>query len=226
MEIKKTKKADLENKRSLFVSIGLAVALLVVLSALSYTTAVKAAEGMGQVQEVVVEEEIIPITRQEVKPPPPPPPPPAAVTMLNIVSNDTEIDDELEIDDSEIDEDDVIEIKPVETEKPAETAQVFFVVEDMPEFPGGQLALRKYIAKNLKYPVIAQENGIQGKVYVQFVVSKTGAVTQAKVIRGVDPSLDKEALRVVNTLPKWKPGMQRGKSVAVSYTVPITFVLQ
>jgi protein TonB len=96
----------------------------------------------------------------------------------------------------------------------------------MPEFPGGELALRKFIANAIKYPVIAQENGIQGKVYVNFVVDKDGSITAAKIARGVDSSLDKEALRVVNSLPKWKPGMQRGKPVKVSYTVPISFVLQ
>jgi len=103
---------------------------------------------------------------------------------------------------------------------------VFFIVEDMPEFPGGEKALRNFIATNVKYPVKAQENGIQGKVYISFVVNKTGKVTDAKVVRGVDPSLDKEALRVVNNLPKWKPGKQRGKKVNVNYTLPISFALQ
>ena len=102
----------------------------------------------------------------------------------------------------------------------------FDAVGEKPEFPGGDLALRKFIGSSVKYPVIAQENGIQGKVYVTFVVSKTGKVTNASIARGVDPSLDKEALRVVNALPAWKPGKQRGKPVNVSYTVPINFVLQ
>jgi protein TonB len=100
------------------------------------------------------------------------------------------------------------------------------VVEEMPEFPGGVTALRKYLAESVKYPVIAQENGIQGKVYVNFVVNKDGSVSNAKIARGVDPSLDQEALRVVSTLPKWKPGKQRGQPVRVSYTVPINFQLQ
>jgi protein TonB len=104
--------------------------------------------------------------------------------------------------------------------------QVFVIVEQMPSFPGGEEALRKFIAHSIKYPVIAQENGIQGKVYVTFVVDRDGSVTQAKIARGVDPSLDKEALRVVNSLPKWVPGKQGGKAVKVSYTVPISFVLQ
>lgn len=104
--------------------------------------------------------------------------------------------------------------------------QIFFIVEEMPEFPGGELALRKYIANAVDYPEVAQENGIQGKVYVTFVVSKDGYVADAKIARGVNPSLDAEALRVVNSLPKWIPGKQRGEYVNVSYTVPINFVLQ
>ncbi len=107
-----------------------------------------------------------------------------------------------------------------------EDEQVFFIVEDMPEFPGGDLALRKFIANSVKYPVAAQENGIQGKVYVSFVVSADGTVANTAIARGVDPTLDKEALRVVNALPRWKPGYQRGKPVNVSYTVPINFALQ
>jgi TonB family protein len=103
--------------------------------------------------------------------------------------------------------------------------QVFFIVEEMPEFPGGESALRKFIAETVKYPVEAQKNKIQGKVYVTFVVDSEGNVTDSKIARGVDPSLDMEALRVVGLLPKWKPGLQKGKPVAVSYTVPINFVL-
>ena len=95
----------------------------------------------------------------------------------------------------------------------------------MPEFPGGDLELRKYIAQNIQYPEIAKENGIQGKVFVQFVVNQKGEVEQVKVVRGVDPSLDKEAVRVIQSLPKWKPGSQRGKPVKVSFTVPINFQL-
>lgn len=104
--------------------------------------------------------------------------------------------------------------------------QVFFIVEEMPEFPGGDLALRKSIASTIKYPDIAIENGIQGKVYVTFVVTKNGNIANTKIARGVDPALDKEAMRVVNGLPLWKPGIQKGKPVNVSYTVPINFRLQ
>jgi TonB family protein len=114
-----------------------------------------------------------------------------------------------------------VQPKSLETDE-----QIFFIVEDMPEFPGGELELRKFIANNINYPVSAQENGIQGRVYVTFVVDKNGEIANAKIARGVDPALDQEALRVVNSLPKWMPGKQRGQSVNVSYTVPINFALQ
>lgn len=229
MELKKSPKVDLESKRNTFLLLGLVLALGITLLAFEWTTKPKKVEGLGQIQTQEVEEEIIPITREQQVKPPPPPPPPKVVEVLNIVDDDVEIEDELEIEDTEADETTVIDVAPViETaaEEEEDEAQVFFIVEEMPEFPGGDLALRKYIANSIKYPVIAQENGIQGKVYVTFVVGKDGSVTNARIARGVDPSLDKEALRVVNSLPKWKPGKQRGKPVNVSYTVPINFVLQ
>lgn len=227
MEPKKSPKADLESKRGIFVQLGLVLSLGIVLAAFNWSNTVKEADSLGQVQVQEVEDEMIPITRQEEVKPPPPPPPPQVVEVLNIVDDDTEIEDELEIEDSEADDETVVEVAPiVEEEEEEAESEVFFIVEDMPQFPGGDLALRKYINTSVKYPVIAQENGIQGKVYVNFVVDKTGKVGNARIARGVDPSLDKEALRVINTLPRWKPGMQRGKPVRVSFTVPINFVLQ
>lgn len=228
MELKKSPKADLENKRNVYLMFGLVVSLGIVLLAFEWTAKPKKADSLGSINAVDVEEEIIPITREQEIKPPPPPPPPKVVEILNIVDDDVEIDDELHID-TEADDKTLITVAPVistKVEEEEEEQQVFFIVEDMPEFPGGEMALRTYIANAIKYPVIAQENGIQGKVYVTFVVGKDGSVSNASIARGVDPSLDKEALRVVNTLPKWKPGKQRGKPVNVSYTVPINFVLQ
>jgi protein TonB len=227
MELKKSSKADLESKRNTFLLLGLVVSLGITLLAFEWTAKPSKTESLGQMQSQEVEEEIIPITREEVKPPPPPPPP-KVVEVLNIVDDDVEIKDELEIEDTEADDETMIDVAPVIVAEEEEEgdSQVFFIVEDMPEFPGGELALRKYIANSIKYPVIAQENGIQGKVYVTFVVDKDGSVSDARIARGVDPSIDKEALRVVNSLPKWKPGKQLGKTVRVSYTVPINFVLQ
>lgn len=229
MELKKSPKVDLENKRNIFVQIGLVVSLAICLYAFESTSKVKQADSLGKVQEQAVEEEIIPVTRQEEVKPPPPPPPPKVVDILNIVDDNMDIKDELQIDDTEAtDKTAITAVMQVsqEKEEEKEDTPVFFIVEDMPEFPGGMLALQKFIAQSIKYPVIAQENGIQGKVFVNFVVAKDGSVTQAKIARGVDPSLDKEALRVVMSLPKWKPGKQGGKPVRVSYTVPINFQLQ
>lgn len=228
MEVKKSPKADLENKRNVFLLLGLVVALGFILAAFEYKASPKKTESLGQVQMQEIEEEIIPITReQQVQPPPPPPP--AVVEVLNIVDDEVEIEDELQIEDTEVTEDMIIDVAPVvqtKEEVEEEDTQVFFIVEEMPEFPGGEAALRQFIAQSVKYPVIAQENGIQGRVYVTFVVDADGGISDPRVARGVDPSLDKEALRVVSMLPKWKPGKQRGKPVRVSYTVPINFQLQ
>jgi len=229
MELKKAPKVDLESKRNVYLMIGLVVSLGIILLAFEWTAKPSKTEGLGALSALNVEEEIIPITREQEIKPPPPPPPPKVIEVLNIVDDEADIDDELEIEDSEADDNTLINVAPVISAKPEEEeeeAQVFFIVEDMPEFPGGEMALRTYIANAIKYPVIAQENGIQGKVYVTFVVGKDGSVSNASIARGVDPSIDKEALRVINTLPKWKPGKQRGKPVNVSYTVPINFQLQ
>lgn len=229
MELKKSQKADLELKKNVFFMVGLVVSLGIMLVAFEWTAKPEKADSLGTMNAVNVEDEIIPITREQEIKPPPPPPPPKVIEVLNIVDDDVKIDDELQIEDSEADDKTLITVAPVVTAKEEveeESAEVFFIVEDMPEFPGGEMALRAYIANAIKYPVIAQENGIQGKVYVTFVVGKDGSVSNATIARGVDPSIDKEALRVVNSLPKWKPGKQRGKPVNVSYTVPINFVLQ
>jgi protein TonB len=230
MELKKTPKADLENKKNVYFMIGLVFSLGIMLVAFEWTAKPEKADSLGSVGAIKVEDEIIPITREQEIKPPPPPPPPKVIEVLNIVDDDVKIDDELRIEDSEADDKTLINVAPVisapKAEEEEEAAQVFFIVEDMPEFPGGEMALRAYIANAIKYPVIAQENGIQGKVYVTFVVGRDGKVTNATIARGVDPSIDKEALRVVMSLPTWKPGKQRGKPVNVSYTVPINFVLQ
>lgn len=226
MEVKKSPKADLETKKTVFMQIGLVVVLALVFIAFEWSSSDVDAEKFNMMEDVQAEEEIVPITRQEEIKPPPPPPPPKVTDVLNIVDDDVELDEELDIEDTEIDEDTEVEFDISLEEEETEDAPVFFIVEEMPVFPGGDLELRKFIAQSVKYPVIAQENGIQGRVYVQFVVGTDGAVTQVKVARGVDPNLDKEAIRVVQSMPKWKPGKQRGKAVKVSYTVPINFVLQ
>lgn len=225
MEVKKNPKVNLEKQKTVYILFGLAVAFMLTLLAFEYAVRPEKVEEL-EAQAVDVEEEIIPITRQEDKPPPPPPPEPQKVTeVLEIVEDKVEIEDEIEIIDTEATEETIIEIAEPEEEE-EEEAPIFFIVEDMPKFPGGELELRKYIAENVRYPAIARENDIQGKVYVRFAVMEDGSVDKVSVVRGVDPLLDEEAIRVVKTLPKWTPGKQRGKPVRVWYTVPINFQLQ
>lgn len=228
MELKKTQKADLEHKKQMYFMIGLVFALGAVLVSFEWTSKPEKAKTLGNVAVADFVEEIVPLIREmEVKPPQPPSP--KVIEFLNIFEDDVKIDGEIEIDDFGADDRTLIDVTPIVTaieEKGDDADKVFIIVEDKPEFPGGEMALRAFIANAIKYPVIAQENGIQGKVYVTFVVGKDGSVKNAVIARGVDASLDKEALRVVNTLPKWNPGKQRGKPVNVSYTVPINFVLQ
>ena len=225
MELKKNPKVDLRRYSGLFLEIGFVVALCAVLGAFSYTVHEKNTAGFGELEDVVAEEEIIPITRQQEITPPPPPEVPKVAEIINIVEDDVEIDDELDIADVEADQETEVAIVEMTEEEEEEEEQIFMIVENMPEFPGGDLALRKYIAENVKYPEIAKENGLSGKVFVQFVINQRGEVENVKIARGVDPALDKEAIRVVQGLPKWKPGSQRGKPVKVSYTVPINFQL-
>ena len=227
MEVKKTDRANLEKNKGLFLQIGLVTVLALVLIAFEWTSKPDMSNTLGQEAEAEIEEEIIPITRQQEVKPPPPPPPPQVIEQLNIVENDVELEDELVIDDMEADQDMEIEIVEFEEEEEEVAEEVFFIVEDMPKFQGGDHnGFRVWIQQNLKYPAIAAENGISGRVFVQFAVNSKGEVVDAVVVRGVDPALDKEALRVVKSSPKWSPGKQRGKSVKVQFTFPISFVLQ
>lgn len=216
MEPKKNPEISLEKKKGLFFQIGLVVTLVIVLGAFEWKSYEKVDYNLGQLNLDDLEEEIIPITRQEITPPPPPPPPPEVIV---IVEDIVEIVDEAKIETTESDEMVAIEIEEESDE------EFFMVVENMPEFPGGDAGLMKYIQNNVKYPPIAKEYNITGKVYVSFIVDKSGSVTDVKIVRGVDKSLDAEALRVVKSLPKYKPGKQRGKAVRVMFTIPINFTL-
>jgi periplasmic protein TonB len=229
MEQKKSKKADLEKRRNTFFLLGLVVALGSALLAFEWKTAPLKFESLGELQNVEVEEVIIPVTREKHVQPPPPPPPPQVIDMLNIVDDEVDIDDELNIEDSEADDNTFIDVAPIiETSEEEEVVDQIFlnILEEPAEFPGGDRALIKYLTDHVRYPVIAQENGIQGKVYVRFVVDEQGSAADAKIIRGVDPSLDAEALRVINSLPSFKPGKQHGRAVKVYYNSVINFQLQ
>jgi protein TonB len=225
MEIKKSPKADLENKKVLMRQIGLIVALAVVFFAFEYRSYDKRTLDLMERSVEDIPEEIIPITEQKVKPPPPPPP--KQVTVLQVVEDDVEVEDVIEID-VEVDQETEIEVyvPPVMEEEEVVEAEIFTVVESMPEFPGGPAKMMEYIAKNIKYPAMARESGIQGRVFVNFVVEPDGSVSNVKVLRGIGGGCDEEAVRVVEAMPKWTPGRQRGKAVRVSFNLPVRFTLQ
>lgn len=225
MEIKKAPKVDLERKKGIFFEIGLVLALGILLYAFEWKTETKKTQDMQGSEVEQVEEEIIPVTTQNTPPPPPPPPAPKLTDLINIVDNDQDIDDELEITDAEDEtENTVVDVTQFEDfgEEDTGEAQIFQVVETMPTFKGN---MNKWLKDNVKYPILAQENGISGRVFVAFVVEVDGSITDVKVARSVDPSLDKEAVRVVKAMPKWNPGKQRNKPVRVAFTVPINFTL-
>jgi protein TonB len=225
MEPKKNPKVDLENKKSIFFEIGLIIALLIVFAAFEYKSYDKQTIDLTQRVVENIQEELIPITEQKVKPPPPPPP--KQVTQIKIVEDDVEVDEDIDID-VEADDETVFEeyIPPEEEEEEVVEAEIFTVVESMPEFPGGMGELMKYLAENIKYPPLAKESGIQGRVFINFVVEPDGSISNVKVLRGIGGGCDEEAVRVVAKMPKWKAGMQRGKPVRVSYNLPVKFTLQ
>ena len=222
---KKNKRAKLENKRFLFFQIGLIISLAMILAAFEWSSSPGSIKSFEISDITAIEEEISQITRPEVLKPPPPKPKPQEV--LNIISNTDEIIDEYLGEDIEPEPYQPIDIKPFidDPEEPDDTP--FIIVEDMPTFRGqGLEGFRNWVLKNLRYPEIAAENGISGKVYIRFVVGFTGEVEDVTVFRGVDPALDQEALRVVSLSPNWNPGKQRGKPARVQYTLPIHFKLQ
>ncbi|MCF8303385.1 MAG: energy transducer TonB [Bacteroidales bacterium] len=224
MEGKKTKKADLESKRIIFIELGLLIALAVVFAAFEWKTYEKKEFDLGERQAEEVPEEQV-IQTQQTKPPPPPKPQPQT-TILEIVEDDVEIEDELIIDAEADQETEIEEYTPVQTEEEeVEEEEIFTVVEQQPSFPGGERARMKYLQENIEYPQMARESGIQGTVYVTFVVEKNGDVTNVEVLRGIGGGCDKEAIRVVKNMPKWNPGKQRGKPVRVQFNMPIRFTL-
>ncbi len=220
MELKKSPEADLEKKRGSFLWVGMVFALGLVLVAFEYTVFDKVETQMAKLELDMVEEEIIPVS---VVTPPPPPPPPAPTTVIEIVDDEEEIE-EVDLTVEEVDESTEIEI--VEIVEEVEEEEIFTIVEEMPSFPGGEEALFKYLGKNIEYPVMASDAGIQGVVYVNFVIDKDGKVKDAKVLKGIGGGCNEEALRVIKTMPAWKPGKQRGKAVKVSYNLPVRFVLR
>jgi len=229
MEVKKSEKASLGNKRLLFTEIGFVVALLVVYGAFEYSSKDKQTKVLEAEVVAVEEEELIPITQET-------PPPPPETPQIPVLSDNIDIvDDDLKVEDTILNlEDDAnlgVEIREyveqVEEEVIEEEAIPFQLVEQKPGFMGGDAnAFSKWVNERLQYPEIAKENGIQGRVVLQFVVGADGKVSNVKVVRGVDPALDKEAVRVVQSSPKWTPGKQRDRAVKVTYTFPVIFQLR
>ena len=231
MEVKKSPKASLENKRFLFTEIGFVIALLAVLFAFDYSSKEKKVATLETETAAVEVEDMIPITQET-------PPPPEAAPKFPILSDQIDVvDDNIKIDDNmfqNLEDDansgveimDYIESAP-EEETIEEEAIPFQLVEEKPSFNGGDAnEFSKWVNSRLVYPEIAKENGVQGRVTLQFTVNADGSVSNVKVLRGVDSSLDKEAVRVVSSSPKWKPGKQRDRAVKVTYTFPVIFQLR
>jgi protein TonB len=228
MKQKKSSKASLEDKKIFFLLMGFVMVLSLVYIGLEWTNTQVTVYEVVDLSFLEEDEldDVIQTTQQET-PPPPPPPEPDVIEALNIVEDDVETTT-IEIN-TEDDKKEAVSIQapvaaPVIQEEDEEV--IFQVVETMPQFPGGDAAMMKYLRDNIRYPVIAQENGVQGRVTCQFVVNRDGSIVDIEVVRSVDPSLDKEAIRVIQSMPKWKPGQQRGKPVRVKYTLPVNFRLQ
>lgn len=228
----KTNRANLENKRLLFLEIGAIAALAILITAFEWPTIVQRADSFGQIEMEVDDVDLIPITRSEPEVlPPPPPKAQAAVDIIEVLSNDKTVDDVVVNAEADANtqivavEEVPVELAP-EAPEPEETIFDPFSLEEQASYPGGELALRKFIAENIRYPEMAKENDIQGTVYVRFVVDKDGSVTGIEIVRGVDPLLDKEAERVISKLLKFKPAKYMGKAVRVRMMMPVKFVLQ
>ena len=229
MEIKKSEKANLENKKLLFLEIGLIISLAITYAAFEVKSSETNVSTLEDTAEIVLEEEIIPITQDTPPPPPAAPKIPVLSDQIDIVDDEIEVNDDMFMnleDDASLGVE-IMDYVEVEEEVVEEEAIPFQLVEEKPSFQGGDAnQFSKWVNSRLEYPEIAKENGVQGRVTLQFTVEKDGTVTKVRVLRGVDPSLDKEAVRVVSMSPKWKPGKQRDRAVPVTYTFPVIFQLR
>lgn len=210
----------------MFMQIGLIISLLIAWMAFEYKSYDKRVIDPSLLRQTeVLDEEMVEITKQD-EPKPQPVEVPQQTTQIEIVDDNVETQD-LNIN-AEVEQNEVIEeYVPVEVEEDEVVEQeIFQIVEEMPSFPGGDQKMMEYVAKNIKYPQIARETGVQGKVFVNFVVEPDGSVSNVKILRGIGGGCDEEAMRVVKSMPKWKPGKQRGKPVRVSYNLPVNFRLQ
>lgn len=230
MEIKKSKKASLNAKRLLFLEIGLVAALFIVWRVFEHTSREAIVSTLEAEERVAEEEEIIPITESTPPPPELAPKIPVLSDEINIVDDDIKVDSDMfqSLEDDASMGVDIIDYVEEAQEENIDDAPIdFYMVEEKPSFNGGDAnEFSKWVNKNLEYPEIAKENGVQGRVTLRFTVNADGSVSNVTVLRGVDPSLDKEAVRVVSKSPKWKPGKQRDRAVKVNYTFPVIFQLR
>ncbi len=229
MEVKKTPKADLNNKKLLFVEVGLVLALLVTIFAFEHKTTEKKEAALSADDTALIEEEIIPIIQDTPPPPPETPKIPALSDQLDIVDDNITVDDNilnLE-DDANLGVEIMDYVENVQEEVVEEEAIPFALVEEKPKFQGGDAkTFSTWVSQHLEYPEIAKENGVSGRVMIEFTVMPDGKVANVKLLRGVDPSIDKEAIRVVQSSPKWTPGRQRDRAVKVTYQFPVIFTLR
>ena len=227
MEVKKSPQASLEDKRVLFAEIGLVLSLLIVLGAFSYSTHVRTIASLAsdlRTDDVI---EIVPPVTRETPPPPPAVSMPVLSDQIEIVENDLQVDDFFSVDDSNLEVTIHDYIEEVREEVIEDETIDFVIVEDKPKFNNGDAnAFSVWVGQNLIYPEIPKENGVQGRVILQFTVLRDGSVGNVKVLRGVDAALDREAVRVVSSSPKWTPGRQRDRAVNVTYTFPVIFQLR
>ncbi|MCF8223237.1 MAG: energy transducer TonB [Bacteroidales bacterium] len=229
MEVKKNDNANLEKRKGIFLQLGLVISISLCLIAFEWTTGTKDDNPFDTGDEEVIEEEMIPITEMQEPEPEAPPEVPKTTEIFEIVEDDVAIENEILFEDDETDFDDEIQMYDFEVteEQEEEEEEIFVVVEDMPTFRGGDVnKFRNWVQQRVNYPQIAAENGIQGKVFLMFVVEPDGSVSNVTIMRGVDPALDNEAIRVVESSPKWAPGKQRGAPVRVRFSITVNFQLQ
>lgn len=225
MEIKKSEKADLESKKPIFIQIGLVLALSLMLFGFEYKSYDELIKDEAAVEVADVMEEVVMQTKQETKPEPPPPAQ-VQTTLLNIVDNNVQVADvNIDMGDDKEANQEVQQVDNSGESKDAVEEEIFQVVEENADFPGGTEARMTYLKESLKYPQVARESGIDGTVYIEFVVEKDGSISKPTIKRDIGGGCGEEALRVVKNMPKWKAGKQRGKPVRSLFVLPIRFVL-
>ena len=222
MELKKTPEHDLSKKSGTFLLLGLTISLLIVIMAFEWPNRGEVGIiDLGDVNDDFEDLMEIPPTVQ-----PPPPPPQVQIPEIIEVPDEEEIEENTEVElDTEADEDTFVEVIPFEPPPDEEVDEIFTIVEDQPEFPGGMGAFYGYVSSRLKYPSQARRMGIEGRVFLEFIVDKDGSLTNVRSVKGIGAGCDEEAVRVMKTVPKFKPGKQRGRAVKVKMVMPIYFKL-